>query len=105
MAPEMKPDQGRKFNPNNFPSSQNDNNNSPKNRFRPNIYWIYLIILGSIVCYTLMRGVTGGSVQISPQVFKEMMLQGDVQEYKVIRNQSIVRVSVNPDSLNKKAAR
>jgi AFG3 family protein len=101
MAADMKSsEQGKKNNPNNFPPTPNDN--QPKNKFRFNIYWIYAIILVSIIGFNFFRTVTGTGVETNEQVFKQMLLQGDIDNYKVVTNTKEVRFSANPDSLKKK---
>ncbi len=76
----------------------------PKKRPRFNVYWIYGLIFASIVGYNLFRGVSTAGVETNIEAFKELALQGDVDEIKVIRNRKIVRVFLSKDSVSNKAA-
>ena len=69
-----------------------------------NIYWIYGIIFLTVISYSLMRNVNSAGVETYQQDFFEMMKQGDVDKFTVIRNKDIVRVYVKKDSLTKRAA-
>ncbi|MBA3675143.1 MAG: ATP-dependent zinc metalloprotease FtsH [Chitinophagaceae bacterium] len=76
----------------------------PKKRPRFNVYWIYGLIFAAIVFYNLFRGVSTAGVETNIEAFKELALQGDVNEIKVIRNRKIVRVFLSKDSVSNKAA-
>ena len=94
-------DPNRKFNPDNIPPKGDD---PQKKKSRFNIYWVYGILFVGIVVFNLYRNVSGAGVDTNQQAFKEMIKQGDVEEYKIIRNKKVVRVTVNKDSLKAKAA-
>jgi AFG3 family protein len=100
MATDNKPNPGRKFTPNNIPGDENQPKN---NKPRFNIYWIYAILFAGLIGYNFLRGVNSNGIETNEQAFKQMILQGDVDEYKVITNSKLVRVFVKTDSLNKKA--
>jgi AFG3 family protein len=70
-----------------------------------NIYWIYGLIFISIISYTLFRGVNSAGFATDQLKFYEMVKQGDVESIKTIRNQKLVRVFLNKDSVKNKAAR
>ena len=89
----------RKLPPDNIPP-MGDDPQKKKNRF--NIYWIYGIIILSIIAYNVVRGVNTAGVETDQQKFYEMVKQGDVEKIKTIRNKKIVRVFINKDSLSKK---
>ena len=91
----------RKYGPNNIPPMGEENPQKKKNPF--NIYWIYGLIFVAIVGYNLFRGVSTAGVETDQVAFKEMIRMGDVEEYKVIRNKKIVRISVKKDSLKSHA--
>lgn len=95
------PNNKRKFNPDNIPPTGEDPLKK-KNRF--NIYWIYGIILIAIISYNLMRGVNSSGIETDQQQFYTMILNGDVEKIKTIRNKKLVRVFINKDSLINKAA-
>ncbi len=91
----------RKFNPDNLTPGGEDPLKR-KNKF--NIYWIYGIILIAIISYNLMRGVNSSGIETDQQQFYSMLLNGDVEKIKTIRNKKLVRVFLNKDSLTKKSA-
>ncbi len=95
-------DPNRKFGPNNIPPMGDDNQPRKKNPF--NIYWIYGIILLGFLGFQLFKGASTAGVETSQVAFKEMIRMGDVDEYKIIRNKKIVRVSLKVDSLKAHAA-
>ncbi len=94
------PNNNRKYNPDHNPLGNNDPQRR-KNRF--NIYWIYGLIFIATVGYSLFKGVSGAGVPTDIEQFKQMLQQGDVEKISTIRNKKIVRVSLNSDSLTKKA--
>lgn len=91
----------RKFNPDNLTPGGEDPLKR-KNKF--NIYWIYGIILIAIISYNLMRGVNSSGIETDQQQFYAMLLNGDVEKIKTIRNKKLVRVFLNKDSLTNKSA-
>lgn len=91
----------RKFNPDNLTPGGEDPLKR-KNKF--NIYWIYGIILIAIISYNLMRGVNSSGIETDQQQFYAMLLNGDVEKIKTIRNKKLVRVFLHKDSLTNKAA-
>jgi AFG3 family protein len=97
----MKPQDNRKIGPpDNIPPTGED----PKKKNRVNIYWVYGLILVAVVGYTLVRGVNAAGSDTDIQKYKVMLLQGDVEKIKTIRNKKIVRVFLNTDSIKNKAA-
>jgi AFG3 family protein len=97
----MKPQDNRKIGPpDNIPPTGED----PKKKSRVNIYWVYGLILVAVVGYTLVRGVNAAGSDTDIQKYKVMLLQGDVEKIKTIRNKKIVRVFLNTDSVKNKAA-
>lgn len=95
-------DPNRKFGPNNIPPMGDDNQPKKKNPF--NIYWIYGIILLGFLGFQLFKGASTAGVETNLVAFKEMIKMGDVDEYKLIRNKKLVRISLKPDSLKAHAA-
>lgn len=96
-------------------SQQNSSRNNPPDNMPPssddpkkkkgwlNLYWIYGIILLSIISYSLLRGANSNGIDTDQQQFYKMVKQGDVDKIKTIRNKKIVRVFLNKDSLNNKS--
>jgi AFG3 family protein len=90
----------RKINPGgNVPPGEGD----PKKKPRFSIYWIYGIIFLMIIGYNLMRNVSTAGLETDQVTFKSMVMHGDVDKIKTIRNKKIVRVFVKPDSLKSRA--
>jgi len=104
-------DSNRKFNPEQMPP-KGDDPQKKKNRF--NIYWIYGLIFVAIVGWNLFRGVSNAGIKMNQQYLSEVLKYGDVEQdlkkdgkksgILVIKNKSIVRVFINKDSANKRAA-
>ena len=91
----------KKGSPDNIPPMGEDGD---KKKSKFNIYWIYGIIFLSIIAYNVFRGVSSNGIETDKLKFYEMVRQGDVEEYKIIRNRNIVRVSLNKDSVTAKKA-
>ena len=91
----------RKLPPDNIPPTGEDPLKK-KNRF--NIYWIYGIILVAIISYQMIRVVNSSGIETDQQKFYSMVIHGDVEKIKTIRNKKLVRVFINKDSLTNKAA-
>jgi cell division protease FtsH len=91
----------KKGSPDNIPP-MGDDGDKKKSKF--NIYWIYGIIFLSIIAYNVFRGVSSNGIETDKLKFYEMVRQGDVKGYKIIRNRNIVRVSLNKDSVTAKKA-
>jgi cell division protease FtsH len=89
----------KKGSPDNIPPMGEDGD---KKKSKFNIYWIYGIIFLSIIAYNVFRGVSSNGIETDKLKFYEMVRQGDVEEYKIIRNRNIVRVSLNKDSVTAK---
>ena len=76
----------------------------PKRKNKFNIYWIWGIILLTMLVYNFFRNVNPAGVETDQQKFYTMMKQGDVEKIKTIRNKQLVRVYLNPDSIKNKSA-
>lgn len=76
----------------------------PKKKSKFNIYWIWGIILLTMLVYNFLRNVNPAGVETDQQKFYTMVKQGDVEKIKTIRNKQLVRVWVNPDSMRTKTA-
>jgi AFG3 family protein len=92
-------DNKRKYNPDNIPPKGDD-----KKKPRFNIYWVYGIIFLTIIAWNFFRTVSSAGIETDQQKFYAMVLEGDVEAIKTVRNKKIVRVFVKPDSLKAKAA-
>ncbi len=68
-----------------------------------NMYWIWGIFIVGILIYNVVRSVNPAGIETDQQKFYEMVKQGDVEGIKVIRNNKIVRVSLDPAKVKSKA--
>lgn len=91
----------RKLPPNNLPPGSEDPQKK-KNKF--SFYWIYAILLLSVLVFQYIRNVRPEEVETDQQKFYELVKQGDVEKITTIRNRKLVRVFVNQDSLKNKEA-
>ena len=87
------------MNPNGLPGSDED----PKKRPKISIYWVYGLIFAAIIGYNLYRGTASSGIEMDNTQFYAMLKQGDVDQIKTVGNKKIVRVSINPRSLEENA--
>ena len=73
----------------------------PENKF--NIYWFYGLVIAILLGMSLFGGGENWSTvnKINVSNFEKYLNAGDISEVIVIRNKSSVRVTLNPDALNK----
>ena len=100
--------------PGNIPPPPEDPSGKKKNKF--SIYWVYGLILMSLIIYQIMKTASSGGVELmNRQAFTEILKQGDIlQDVKatdkektglvVVRNKNIARVFLSKDSVAKKSA-
>ena len=76
-------------------------NKPPENKF--NIYWFYGLVIAILLGMSLFGGGENWSAvnKINVSNFEKYLNAGDISEVVVIRNKSSVRVTLNPDALNK----
>ena len=76
-------------------------NKTPENKF--NIYWFYGLVIAILLGMSLFGGGENWSAvnKINVSNFEKYLNAGDISEVVVIRNKSSVRVTLNPDALNK----
>ena len=76
-------------------------NKPPENKF--NIYWFYELVIAILLGMSLFGGGENWSTvnKINVSNFEKYLNAGDISEVIVIRNKSSVRVTLNPDALNK----
>ncbi|HVF80478.1 MAG TPA: ATP-dependent zinc metalloprotease FtsH [Flavisolibacter sp.] len=77
-------------------------NNTPKKGPRFSFYWVYAIIFAVLIGFQLFGGpFTSNSTQINQENFEQMLVAGDVQEYLIVSNRNLVKVTLNPNSVSK----
>lgn len=84
---------------NNRPSG--DDNNTPRKGPRFSIYWIYAIIFAVLIGFQLYNPFSSSTGKTTPNEFKKMVLQQDVDKYTIISNRNIVRVYLKASSIDK----
>ncbi len=82
-----------------------DENNTPRKGPRFSIYWIYAIIFAVLIGFQIYSPFSSSTAKTTPNEFKQMILQNDVDKYTVISNRSIVRVYLKPSSIDKYQSR
>ncbi len=89
-----------RFDPNRPPVGD-DPNQAPRKGPRFSIYWVYAIIFAVLIGLQLYGPFSSSTTEIDQQTFEAILTKGDIQEYKVISNRSLVRISIKLDSLKK----
>ena len=100
MAEDKKSESKRKLNPNNIPTSGDDQSKN-KNRF--NIYWVYGLVFAAIVGYNFYHSSASTGIETNQVNYTEMVKNSDVDNITTIRNKKIVRVFLKPDILKNRA--
>ncbi|GAA4737385.1 ATP-dependent zinc metalloprotease FtsH [Flavisolibacter ginsenosidimutans] len=77
-------------------------NNTPRKGPRFSFYWVYAIIFAVLIGLQLFNGpFSPASKQITKANFEQMLAANDLQQYVVISNRNIVKVTVKKTSLGK----
>jgi cell division protease FtsH len=78
-----------------------DENNTPRKGPRFSIYWIYAIIFAVLIGFQIYSPFSSSTAKTTPNEFKQMILQNDVEKYTVISNRNIVRVYLKASGIEK----
>ena len=78
-----------------------DPNQPPRKGPRFNIYWIYAIIFAVLIGFELWGNFSTNMVQVDQDFFLQALKKGDVDNYVVVTNRNIVKVTLKKDSLSK----
>src|ERR1700754_172537 len=89
---------------NNRPGDEN-NNTTPRRGPRFSIYWVYAIIFAVLIGFQLFSPFSSSTAKTTPNEFKQMILRGDVEKYTIISNRNIIKVYLNPASIDNYRAR
>ena len=81
--------------------SGDDPNQPPRKGPRFNIYWIYAIIFAVLIGFELWGNFSTNMVQVDQDFFLQALKKGDVDNYVVVTNRNIVKVTLKKDSLSK----
>src|SRR5690349_13235686 len=74
------------------PPGGDDPNQPPKKGPRFSIYWVYAIIFAVLIGMQLFGTFASSLAKSNTLEFKQMLADGDVQEYKIIDNRKTVKV-------------
>ena len=86
------------------PGSDGDNN-TPKKGPRFSFYWVYAIIFAVLIGFQLFGGpFTSNSAQINQENFEQMLASNDVQEYVIVSNRNLVKITLNSNAISKYSA-
>ncbi len=78
-----------------------DPNQAPRKGPRFSIYWVYAIIFAVLIGLQMFGSLSPSTTEIDQPTFEAILAKGDIQEYKVISNRSLVRITIKADSLKK----
>jgi cell division protease FtsH len=88
-----------------FNNRPTGDDNTPRKGPRFSIYWVYAIIFAILIGFQLFSPFSSSTAKTTPNEFKQMILRGDVEKYTVISNRNIVKVYLNPSSIDNYRAR
>jgi cell division protease FtsH len=88
-----------------FNNRPTGDDNTPRKGPRFSIYWVYAIIFAVLIGFQLFSPFSSSTAKTTPNEFKQMILRGDVEKYTVISNRNIVKVYLNPTSIDNYRAR
>ena len=75
--------------------------NPPRKGPRFSIYWVYAIIFAVLIGFQVFGPFSPSTTQIDQDKFEKMLQQGDVEQYVIVSNRNIVRVTLKKDALPK----
>src|SRR6476619_1534401 len=88
-----------------FNNRPTGDDNTPRKGPRFSIYWVYAIIFAILIGFQLFSPFSSSTAKTTPNEFKQMTLRGDVEKYTIISNRNIVKVYLNPASIDNYRAR
>ncbi|MBU6158996.1 MAG: ATP-dependent zinc metalloprotease FtsH [Bacteroidetes bacterium] len=75
------------------------NKKDPKKGFRFNIYWVYILIAAVLIGLQMFKGFTPEALPTTQRVFEDsMLMKGYVEQYTIIKNKDLVRVTLKPQA-------
>jgi AFG3 family protein len=76
----------------------------PKKIFRFNIYWVYILIAAVLLGLQFFKGFTPDALPTTQRIFEDsMLMKGYVDQYTIIKNKDIVRVTLKPRAFDDSA--
>ncbi|OLY91304.1 membrane protease FtsH catalytic subunit [Cnuella takakiae] len=82
-----------------FSNRPDDGENSPRKGPRFSIYWVYAIIFAILIAFQVFGPFTPTTKQIDQNQFEQMLREGSVNEYVIVNNRNIVRVTLTKEGL------
>ncbi len=82
----------------------NGDGEAPKKGPRFSIYWVYAIIFTVLIGFQFLSPFTPNASQVNQYQFEQMLANNDVQEYLIVSNRNLVRVTLKKEALPKYAA-
>jgi AFG3 family protein len=77
------------------------NDETPRKGPRFSIYWVYAIIFAVLIGFQVFSPFSSGTAQVDQAKFEQMLKQGDVDQYVIVSNRNIVRVTLKKEALSK----
>jgi cell division protease FtsH len=76
----------------------------PKKIFRFNIYWVYILIAAVLLGLQFFKGFAPDALPTTQRIFEDsMLMKGYVDQYTIIKNKDIVRVTLKPRAFDDSA--
>lgn len=82
-----------------FSNRSDGDDNSPRRGPRFSIYWVYAIIFAILIAFQVFGPFTPATKQVDQNQFEQMLREGSVNEYVIVNNRNIVRVTLNKEGL------
>lgn len=82
-----------------FSNRPDDGDNTPRKGPRFSIYWVYAIIFAILIAFQVFGPFTPATKQIDQNQFEQMLREGSVNEYIIVNNRNIVRVTLTKEGL------
>lgn len=79
----------------------NNDGEPPRKGPRFSIYWVYAIIFAVLIGFQVFGPFSPSTTQVDQDKFEKMLQQGDVDQYVIVSNRNIVRVTLKKEALSK----
>jgi AFG3 family protein len=83
-----------------FNRSSGDGDNSPRKGPRFSFYWVYAIIFAVLIGFQLFGSFNPNAAQITQNEFESMIRRGEVNDYTIISNRNLVKVTFEKENLS-----
>lgn len=86
-------------------SNRPDDDNSQRRGPRFSIYWVYAIIFAILIGFQVFGPFSSTTTPLNRDEFETMLRQGEVEQYVIVPNRSLVRVTIKKEALPKYASK